>query len=153
MITTKIGLFFLLFTGLLFAQGERGIEGEIICETKNAENETYRFKIKPALGITTWCYYFDWYIVTDTSMVDLEITNNICWDNNYVFHVCFYGSDSKFKRTLNVFTIYKLNEQSNWDEIIDFYIDYRDCRYGSENQDIAILVDGEDDKVYYAPGE
>ena len=155
MFNIKIAFIVLVFTGVLFAEDSRGIDGEIVAETRNALTITYKFEIKPVSGKTTWCENDGWYIVTNGTTEDLETTGNICWDNDYVFDVCGGGDNPVFKRTLNEFTIYKLVGVDTWDEKISFYIDYRDCRYGEGvgSNDIAIMVNGKNDKVYYAPGE
>lgn len=130
---------------------------EILPQTINSNNVYHRFKIEPAPGKTTWCYNTGHYITTSASSSTEDIYGNHCDTDNYGFRVCYAGGPlPKFWITLNKFTIYK--EDSPWEEIIYFYIDYRDCNYGKGaddgggSRDITILMDGEYDKAYYAPG-
>ena len=161
MFNRTICIILLACTCSLIAEEPRGVIGEIILETINAEGETYKFEVKPVSGKTIWCHNVfggGWYIVTSAPTTNKEVSDNQCYDNNYVFFVCYRGSgyNPRFWLTLNKITIYKeMYYVGYWQEIISFYIDYRDCRYptGNGSRDIALLINGEDDEVYYAPEE
>jgi hypothetical protein len=157
---TIISIMILVFICSSLVQAQRGIDGEILCETTNASGATYKFEIKPVSGKTSWCQDDgDWYIVTSTSTQSLEITGDECYDNSYVFDVCYAEPlNPDFWLTLNEFTIYKKIYGYYWDEKISFYIDYRDCNYGlggpsgGGSRDITFIIDGSDYKTYYQGG-
>jgi hypothetical protein len=154
MLNKMTSMIFIILISTLFGYEQRGVDGEIICETIETNGTDYKFELKPVSGMTEWCTNVDWLIVSSAGTKVVETPNDICQDNDYVFKVCKDGTP-RFNQTLIEITIYEKGEQY-WEEIISFKIDYRDCRFrdlGYGSEDIAILVDGSDNKVYYAPGE
>jgi len=136
---------------------ERGIIGEILLETKNASSITYKVEVKPVAGKTAWCQSLgDWSIATSATTTSKQISGNQCYNDDYVFYICYRSSgyNPKFWITLNELTVFRLLGGDTWTEILTFYIDYRDCRYptGNGSRDIGIMIDGSDDGVYYRPG-
>ena len=147
----------LLSTSLL-AQPEVPYYQEIFTQTINASYEYHRFKIEPASGKTSWCWDSEaeeWEIDTGASSSTQEIVGNNCTDDEMGFYTCYdTGDNLKFWMTLNKVTVYCRVDE--WEEVLYFYIDYRDCRYGpppgGSGNDISLLVNHSDGKVYYDAG-
>jgi hypothetical protein len=130
---------------------------EILVETINAGvNDYYKFEIKPDTGKTVWCQDFgDWDIITNYTTSSQEIQDDNCGTDAYGFDICYSEAGyPDFWITLNRFTIYKKNIYLQWEEIFYFYLDNRDCRLpgGAGSQDISIMVNASNSKVYYDGG-
>ena len=146
----KVFLFILIMYNLIFPQNLlTGYLMEILPQTQNFDSEYITFTIEPQNTIA-YCKSGSQWSSDSPHDTSLTINANYLYPPNfqlgYGFDVC-YSNDGypKFWLTVNKITI------SYEDNSFYFYIDYRDCGYGTLGQDITIRY-VYNDGYYISPG-